>query len=135
MVSFHREATSNTSYWVDVDPPIVLRIGERNPALDTLLDQHQVAEWAFITAFNPGSKPISYEQNLALNRKLSQRVYTAGYAMLEGHDHSDCGAWPDEKSFLILGIGRDAAREIGREFDQVGIVFGRRGEAPELVYC
>lgn len=70
-----------------------------------------------------------------LNRKLSERIRLAGYAALESHDHSDCDAWPDEESFFILGINKDAARELGREFGQVGIVCGRRGEAAELVYC
>lgn len=135
MPSFHREATSNTSYWIDVDPPIVLRIGQTNAALDALLSTHKVTEWAFITGFNPSSETRPLEQNLALNVKLSQRIDTAGYAMLDGHDHSDCNGWPDEKSFLVLGITCEAAREIGREFGQVGIVCGRRGEAPELVYC
>lgn len=135
MRSFHREATSNTSYWIDVEPPIVLRIGEKSTALDALLAQHQATEWAFITAFNPNSETHPTEQNLALTLKLSQRIHAAGYAMLEGHDHSDCDAWRDEKSFLILAIEREAAREIGCEFGQVGIVCGRRGEAPELVYC
>lgn len=135
MSSFHREATSHTSYWIDVDPPIVMRIGEKNAALDALLGTYKVTQWAFITAFNPGSETLPLEQNLALNLKLTRRIHTAGYAMLDGHDHSDCNAWPDEKSFLVLGVTREAARELGREFGQVGIVCGRRGEAPELVYC
>lgn len=135
MGSFHREATSNTSYWIDVDPAIEIRIGERSDALDALLRKHNVETWSFITAFNPNSETHELAHNLALNEKLSQRIHTAGYAMLEGHDHSDCNAWPDERSFLVLGIERAAARELGREFRQVGIVCGRLGEAPELVYC
>lgn len=135
MASFHREAVSNTSYWVDIDPPIEIRIGELNPALDDLLRSHNVETWAFITAFNPNSETHTLEHNLALNEKLSQRIHTAGYAMIAGHDHSDCNAWPDERSFLVLGIERAAACELGREFRQVGIVCGRIGEAPELVYC
>lgn len=135
MASFHREATSNTSYWIDVKPPIILRINEKNPALDALLSKHGVSNWAFVTAFNPASETHPREQNLVLNRKLSERIRLAGYAALEGHDHSDCDAWPDEESFFILGINKDAARELGREFGQVGIVCGRRGEAAELVYC
>lgn len=135
MASFHREATSNTSYWVDIEPPIEIRIGAHNAALDELLRAHNVKSWAFITAFNPNSETHTLEQNLALNEKLSQRIHTAGYTMIEGHDHSDSGAWPDERSFLALGIERAAARELGREFRQVGIVCGRVGEAPELVYC
>lgn len=135
MPSFHRDATSKTSYWVDVDPPVEIRVGEPNPALDSLLHKHSVESWAFITAFNPNSKTHAPGRNLALNEKLMQRIHTAGYAMIEGHDHSDCNAWPDERSLLVLGIERAAARELGREFRQVGIVFGRVGEAPELVYC
>lgn len=135
MTAFHREAVSNTTYWVDATPPMVLRINEHAPAMDALLSTHGVNEWAFITAFNPGSATHSEEQNSAFNKKLKQLIQGAGLKFLEGHDHSDCNAWPDERSFLILGIKRGAARKIGRQFGQVGIVCGQRGEAPELVYC
>lgn len=135
MASFHREATSNTSYHVDVTPPIILRIGEKNPAMEALLLANKCNEWAFITAFNPGSDTHNPEQNLAFNETLSQRIHDRGYKMLAGHDHSDSNAWPDEQSFLILGIERPIAREIGRDFGQIGIVCGRQGAAPELVYC
>ena len=44
-------------------------------------------------------------------------------------------AWPAEASFLILGISREAAVLLGRQFGQNAIVCGMLGQAAELVDC
>ena len=39
------------------DGEIRIRIGKANESLEELLSRHSASTWAFLTAFNPGSKP------------------------------------------------------------------------------
>lgn len=41
--------------------------------------------------------------------------------------------WPPEKSLLILEIEREEAHELGRQFGQNAIVYGKSGGTPELL--
>ncbi len=42
-----------------------LRVGRRSAELDALLAAHGVATWAYVTAFNPGSRLLPGEANAA----------------------------------------------------------------------
>ena len=51
-----------------------------------------------------------------------------GLTVFEGESVLDPAAWPPEPSLLILGMSPDEARSLGRQFGQLAIVVGRRGE-------
>ena len=112
------------------EPPIVIRIGEANPALDALLGTAGTA--AFITAANPRSEPRSEQENRRLLAALRQQLEERRWRYLEGEGRDPTGGWK-EASFLVLGLAREQALELARRFEQNGFVWCRAGEAPELV--
>jgi len=121
-----------TTYRV-TDPPLALRIGHRHPQADQILLKHQANSWAFLTAWNPGSIELCREANAALNEALKQKLEEHIYFEALGEpENSD---WTAEASVWILGMSREAAEEIARDFGQNAFVYGDAGEAAELVFC
>jgi hypothetical protein len=107
-----------------------IRIGQHAPSLDALLKQYNAAAWAFITAYNPGVL-LAVEQNLALLEELRPAI--EGYRYFEGEGVGEDENWLPEKSFLVIGMSREEAIKLGKQFNQNAIVFGRMGEPAELL--
>lgn len=120
---------------VDGSTELVIRIGQTNTKLDNFLAERKVEMWAFITAFNPGLKLLTDEENAARHDELLAVTISGRYEFLVGYGRACVGDWPPEGSLLILNIDRDAAVEIGKRFDQNAIVAGRLGDDAELVWC
>ncbi len=112
-----------------------IRIGEHHPKLDKLLAEHDAETWAYITAWNPKSEPLTEQENQARQEELEEELRDAGYAFFRGQGEADNGEWPPEDSVLVAGISREEAVRYGRSYRQNAIVYGRRGEAAELVSC
>ena len=110
---------------------LVLRIGEGNPALDSLLLEHGNENWAFITASNPYSNLLSEGVNGARFALLKEAVKSWLY--FEGEGVGADPLWKPEQSLLILGIKENEAVEIGKSFEQNAIVVGRIYAPPELI--
>ena len=129
-----QEVYLNTSYWVEeVKRPFKIRIGKSNPQLENLLVGYGATSWAYITAFNPRSIPLTFEENERQHVELLHATQRLGCRTLGGHGVGDEGVWPPEKSLLILGIDRYGAYELGRHFGQNAIIVGERGGPPELL--
>jgi hypothetical protein len=130
-----RAAYEATDYWVDDSPvgPFRLRHGERSEALDRLLEQAGVREWAYVTACNPGSRRLADEENEARMRALDERLRRTGLRYFPGRGVGTGGDWPAEASRLVL-VSETAARELGAEFGQNAIVVGAAGEAARVVF-
>jgi hypothetical protein len=130
------EAYRGTTYHVDSpEGPIALRIGVPSPALDRLLERCGADAWAYITAWNPGSRPLPVEENRRRNRALEESLRALGAVTWPGLGVGEDPAWPPEESVLGVRVGRAAAREVGARFGQNAVVVGRRGEPPELLWC
>lgn len=114
---------------------IEIRVKHPSPLLDTLLDEHGAWTWAYITAFNPGSTRLPDYENDERHALLVNAVRAAGHPAFGGEGVGEDGAWPAERSLLILGIAIEDATAIGARFGQVAIVAGRRGAAAVLVPC
>jgi hypothetical protein len=125
------QAYLETDYCVD-DVDIVIKIHQRNPLLDQLLQENNATTWAFITSDNPRSQSLSDEENTRRFNEFQSLVkdmplpYHLGYGKGQGD-------WPPEKSILIIGLIRDKATEFARRFEQNAIVFGSIGERAELI--
>src|SRR5581483_1868313 len=61
-----------------------LRVGRHSAELDALLAAHGVATWAYVTAFNPGSRMLPGEANAARQRELERTVAARGFASYPG---------------------------------------------------
>lgn len=128
----------NTEYQATVysattpDGILLIRPGRRNYLLDNVLTAFRAKRWAFITAYNPGSIPMSDAINNEAHTELCRLLMRKGLVFFEGQGTSE--GWPSEKSVLVLGIGRDKAKKIGRKFTQNSIVVGKKGDAAKLCW-
>ena len=109
-----------------------LRVGEPHGFLDDMLDFRGLEEYAYLTAWNPGSQKLSDAENRERQDKLKARL-KGKHPMVEGVATADDGAWSEE-SVLVLGIPRADALALAREFGQAALLAGRKGGAPELVW-
>jgi len=119
----------------DGDVAFTIRIGERCAPLDALLDRHGATSWAYVTAYNPGGQARGDEENVAANAAFERELAASQRPYFRGAGVGADGRWAPEPSFLILGVERAEAVEIGRRWAQEAVVVGRRGEGAELVYC
>lgn len=119
----------------DGDVRFVIRLGRENRELEAHLAENSLGSWAFLTAYNPNSTPTPEYVNLEAQDRLAERLTHAGHRYLRGYGTSESGDWPPEASFFVEDISLDAAIELGREFCQSAILWGRCGGAAELVWC
>jgi Protein of unknown function (DUF3293)/Methyltransferase domain len=127
------ELYESTRYKVSLPTgTLVLRHGETCAELDALLDE-AAPWWAFITAWNPGSRRLSRRANekrqAALVRELGK------YELFPGKGIGEDKRWPPEMSVLVLGIPREEALERGRAWGQNAIVLGARGSPAQVTSC
>jgi hypothetical protein len=130
------EAYERTSFWVFTSPTdrFVIRCGERSEALECLLAAAGARHWAYITACNPRSIPLSDEENARRMAALEDRVRQRGMRYLHGEGIGEGGEWPPERSILIVGVSQDEASAIARECEQNALVCGISGEPAMLVW-
>jgi hypothetical protein len=122
-------AYKNTDYIV-YNPSLVIKIGVKNQALDSLLKALNATTWAYITAFNPYSKLLSEASNRRRHEILKTKI--ENYRFYEGEGVGEDKKWKPEISLLILGISLEEAMEVGNCFEQNAIVVGEIYGIPEL---
>ena len=129
-------AYEQTQFYVrECTPELCIRIGSHHEQLDEILLEHRCDVWSYITASNPASELLSDEQNAGRNRELEALLKSQGLVFYRGEGIGTDPEWPAEASFLILGISREDALQLGRQFRQNAIVCGKRGHPAELVDC
>ena len=126
------DAYLETEYRVHAEPPFKLRIGVHSTALCELHRQHGGIS-AFITAFNPYSRQLSETKNLARQEQLRVELLGAGYHFIPGIGQHPSNDWPGEPSFLVISISAEAAKALGKKYEQRAIVWNRADGTPELV--
>jgi hypothetical protein len=114
---------------------IDLRVGHRFPALDRLLAAAGCSRWAFLTAWNPRSRPLPAWRNATRSRRLARALRARGYRFLPGLGIPLEPGWGAEVSLLALGMPAARALRIARNFGQNAIVAGRRGGRVQLLWC
>lgn len=125
-----------TSYIVHLgNENIVLRIGEYNQRLDTLLEEANQQTWAWITAANPGAQQVSEKVNAARFREMLALVSHQKLKYLAADAVPDSPGWPIEPGLFIFGIPLESALDIGRQFGQLAILAGSKNRVPQLHYC
>lgn len=53
--------------------------------------------------------------------------------IIKGESRDPSGAWPEEKSFLALGLDLETSQVLGREFGQNAIVWAGADAIPRLI--
>jgi hypothetical protein len=126
-------AYRKTRYRVFTSPDFELAVGQRSSALADLYRTHAVNSAAFLTAWNPEGNLQSETTNREAFTRLQARVASHGVTVIAGFGEDPDGAWAGEESLLALGLGREAACEIGAEFRQNAIVWAGADAVPELI--
>jgi hypothetical protein len=118
-------AYRQTEYHVFREPdPFFFRIDEPCEALSG------EESWAFLTACNPGSDPLSAEEN---EQRLEQlrRLVAGRWFHLPGEGRSPDATWR-EASLWIRGIRLAEAIELAERFGQLALVWG--DPVPRLIW-
>jgi len=72
LINAYRE----TEYIVNIEPPMTLRVGQKNEALIALHQKYRVESSAFITAYNPYSESTLDANNIKLQSELHKELQT-----------------------------------------------------------
>ncbi len=115
------------------DQDIVLKIGKRSERLAALFAASGVACGAFLTAYNPRGATQSDEANERSHSELAGLLRDQELRAVEGSGSEEGTEWPAEKSYFALGLQLDAAKQIGRHFDQDAIVWVGADAIPQLI--
>jgi len=112
---------------------ITLRIDQHSDALSRLYDDSSHRCALYITAYNPCSETLSLEDNLAANAQLRAELFGLTHYVIEGAGAHLSGTWPEEKSFLALGVSLETATMLGRKFGQNAVVWVGEDLIPRLI--
>ena len=121
----------STDFQVNAEPTFILKIGNYSRGLSELHEQHNCETSAYITAWNPLGIAQTNLENKSRNNSLRKAI-SHKYAIIEGIGLDSDGKWSGEESFLILGINREDAMLLGKQFKQNTIVFNE-DKIPELI--
>jgi hypothetical protein len=116
-------AYHETEYRVFSDPPLILLVGTKNQGLRALHQRNGGTTSAFVTAFNPYSQALDAAENAARQERLAAESRRQGLAHIPGIGQHLSNGWPNEPSFLILGLGLEQSRELGNALKQNAIVW------------
>ena len=122
-----------TNFHVKADPDFTLNVGKVSEELKELLKQNRVESAAFITAWNPYSKPLSDEENQSRNEQLKNELIIRSLKFIDGFGQDPLGQWAGEDSFLVLGIELEASKKLGVQFEQNAIVWSDKDTIPQLI--
>lgn len=95
--------------------------------------KHQSTSSAFITAWNPYSRPSCAETNQQRQFRLLKESQDKGFIIYLGEGKHPSGEWEGEQSLLLLGISLDEAKAIGEKWEQNAIVWSDADCIPQLV--
>jgi len=129
------EAYRATDYRVHGDTPFTLRIEQTCTACDAVLDAYGATNAAYLTAWNPFSQPNTDVMNASAQEKLAADLSAISLAVIRGEGVGQIGDWPPEQSLFALGINRDKALGLAKQYGQNAFVWIERGQPAELVLC
>lgn len=122
-------AYADAEYRVALDgDTLSLRVGD--PASD-LEAYWPAARYAFITAWNPASEPLSDAANKAADTRLVSRLDAAGTARQPAWAHDGQLGWR-EPGWLLADAHDREIDLLAREFGQAGVLSWNRGEPVRL---
>ncbi|WP_068546495.1 DUF3293 domain-containing protein [Thalassotalea crassostreae] len=130
----------STDYMIDDELGLwLININQHDRALSRYLHMQAKPTAAFITAYNPMSKPTSEKVNKRAHQQLQHQLTKQGFKFLHGYGQSQDNKWPAEQSVLVLAIDKSQANEIAKQYNQAAYVWIDDTGLPSLVlkddYC
>ena len=111
----------------------ILQIGTRSADLAAVYRTTGTASALFITAFNPLGRARPDDENIADHQRLRAELLAGATLFAEGEGADPSGAWPAEKSFLVLGVDERDARALGTRYRQDAVVWAGPDALPHLL--
>ena len=111
-----------------------LNVGAPSPHMDALLDRHGATTAIVVTAFNPRSRVLGPEENVARHRALVRLLEERGLPFLYGEGRDPNGHWIPETECIVFGISLTDGLDLACRFDQNAVVFIERGRAARLEF-
>jgi hypothetical protein len=128
------KAYRDTQYRVAWDgDPFTLMIETRSEALSRLYATTGQTRGVFITAFNPFGQAQSDEANETAHGHLGECLRALTPYVIEGAGADPTKAWPQERSFLALGVNLVMARLLGWRVHQDAVVWAGEDAIPRLI--
>ena len=113
------KAYRNAHYFVHHGQEVyLLKVGEVNHALSSLLQSYGASSAAFLTAYNPYSQMRSPAENQAEHEKLLAELAQAGIETVDGLGTDPHDEWDAEPSVLALGLTRSHAEQLADQYGQ-----------------
>lgn len=114
-------------------PPLTLRVGQANADLIDLHHAHGVNCSAVITAYNPHAQKVDESSNLRRQDNLKQELSSQSLVFFAAEGEHPTNGWGSEPSVLVLNLSLEAAKDIGRKYEQAAIVWNGLSGVPQLV--
>ncbi|MEO0769469.1 MAG: DUF3293 domain-containing protein [Cyanobacteria bacterium J06649_4] len=113
---------------------ITIQVNVHSKALTQLLQQCQETDWTLVTAYNPYSQQLSSAENQENSLLLETAIQRLNLPYLPAVGRDSAGVWPPEVSWFAMGIDRQAAIALGKQFSQNAILYGTSATLPQLVW-
>ena len=121
------------NYHVYAVPSFILKIDILSKELRKLLIELNVKFAAFITAFNPYSQELSLKENRLRNKKLEGKIQSLDLYYIKGDGRCGDSDEVGEESFLVFGLSKIQAINLGKESQQNAIVVCDTNATPSLL--
>lgn len=128
------KAYLETDYCVFGEPPFVLRTGIANESLVKLYKRLKTNCGVFVTAFNPFSNNVGEAANTVRQIELAKELNRCSLTFFDGIGKHPSGEWVAEPSYFVLGLSLEAAKALGKKYDQNAVVWCGSDAIPELVF-
>lgn len=112
---------------------IVVRVDYYSSSMAALLTISSADCAAIISAYNPYSQLRSEEENILANELLKEFLIKNNHRFLESLNIDPTEAWPSEKSFLVLNLDCNTAKNIGWQFSQNAIIWIDQTAVAQLI--
>ncbi|WP_017925828.1 DUF3293 domain-containing protein [Thioalkalivibrio sp. HL-Eb18] len=128
-------AYSATHYRIELPgQAFVLRIGERDPGLETCLQTEGWSQASLLTAWNPRSRIVPEQENRERHARIARELEQAGWSCWPTLHRDPTGYWPDEPGYCVLGMGAADLDPWLVAFDQNAAVLIQPPSAPRLIW-
>ena len=127
------EAYRQTEYRVLGSMPATLLVGVKCMELAALHGHYKTDCSAFITACNPRGERVADAINARQQQALCVEISHLGREAVPGIGCHPTGTWPGEASYLVPGLTRVGAQELGRKFQQNAIIWAGSDVVPQLL--
>ena len=127
------DSYTEANYHVYADPSFILKIDISSKELRKLLIELNVKFAAFITAFNPYSQELPLKENRLRNKKLEGKIKSLDLYYIKGDGRCGDSGEVGEESFLVFGLSKKQAINLGMESQQNAIVVSGKNAIPSLL--